>query len=444
MLASFLAPATPVAIAGTYSVTDDAYQVNEDTQLSVPPRGVLVNDSSETDTCVFSTDVTGLDGSLPLDSLGPDGQFLFTPDPDFNGATTFSYVLGRINGTACDSMGQTGTVTITVFEINDPPTVVLDAVCSGDVTVAEDSGAFADAGHCVEMSDFGPPDENSQSFDAWLVSSTNPSLFASEPSITAVDGTFGRLRFTPASNASGTSTVTVRGRDSGGTTDGGDDTSEPVQFDIEVTAVNDAPVAVADSFFALANRTLNVGAPGVLVNDSDIDDSSISAVKVSNPAHGVVTLAADGSFSYTPADGYIGPDAFSYRASDGSATSPARVVTISVSTVPPLNTPTPFPSAAASGGPSPLPTAAEPSASAETPASLGPGVSPAGSPAPSASASLAPGATPAPEPSAGAGDVPLAALLLIVLLALLLAFGAAVYVPKWLKARQGGVPMDDG
>jgi Bacterial Ig domain len=434
----------PIALAGTYSVTNDEYQVNEDTQLVVPARGVLANDSSESDTCVFSTDVTGLDGSLPLDSLGPDGQFQFTPDADFNGATDFTYVLGRLNGSACDSMDQTGTVTITVFEINDPPTVVLDSVCSGGVTVAEDSGGFADAGHCVEMSAFGPPDENSQSFDGWVVSSTNPGLFSTAPAIAPVDGTFGRLSFTPASNANGKSTVTVQGRDGAGTTDGGNDLSDPVQFDITVTPVNDAPSAVADSFFALANRTLNVSAPGVLINDGDIDTPSITAVKASNPAHGVVTLAADGSFSYTPADGYIGPDAFSYRASDGSLTSPARVVTISVSTVPPVNTPTPFPSVAPTTTPTAAPTVFEPTASPDALESLDPGATAPASAAASADGSPEPGATPAPGPSGGEGGLSLPVLLVVVLLALLLGFGAAVYVPKWLQARQAGAPMDEG
>lgn len=437
----------PAALAGTFTVTDDEYPAREDTQLSVPTAelaGVLDNDTLDTDTCVFSTDVTELDGNLAGGALSLDGSFHFTPNADFNGATTFTYVLGSLNESVCETTGQpAATVTITVEAVNDPPTVVLDSVCSGHVTVAEDSGAFDDPGHCVEMSAFGPPNEDSQSFDEWVVSSTNPALFSSAPSITAVDTTFGRLHFTPANNANGTSTVTVRGRDSGGTADGVD-LSDPVQFDITVTPVNDAPTAVADSFFALADRTLNVGAPGVLINDGDVDSGSISAVKVSNPAHGLVTLAADGSFSYTPAAGYEGPDAFSYRAFDGSLSSPTRVVSLTVSTVPPVNTPTPFPSPAPTVAPTPEPTVAEPSGSAEATPSLEPGETPAPTAAPSLSPSPEPGATQAPAPSSGeGGGVSLPVLLVIVLFMLLLGFGAAVYVPKWLKSQQTGTPMDD-
>ena len=145
------------------------------------------------------------------------------------------------------------TVTITVFEVNDPPAVLLDTVCLNGVTVAEDSGAFTDPGHCVDMVSFGPTDENNQSFDAWVVSSNHPELFAKKPSITAVDGTFGRLAFTPAANANGTATVTVKGRDGAGTSDGGDDLSDPVKFKITITAVDD-PTAVPTARRRRTNR----------------------------------------------------------------------------------------------------------------------------------------------------------------------------------------------
>ena len=150
--------------------------------------GVFSNDLSSRGPCVAGLDLTGLKGHLPLDSLGPNGQFNFSPAIDFNGATSFTYTLGLVNGLGCDSTGNSATVTITVFELNDPPSILLESPCSSGITVAEDSGAYDSATHCVEMLDFGPLDENNQSFDAWLVSSTHPELFAAKPKVTQVDG----------------------------------------------------------------------------------------------------------------------------------------------------------------------------------------------------------------------------------------------------------------
>ena len=54
---------------------------------------------------------------------------------------------------------------------------------------------------------------------------------------------------------------------------------------------------------------------------------------VSGPSHGTLTLNANGSFTYTPAANYNGSDSFTYRASDGTATSGLATVTLTVSAV---------------------------------------------------------------------------------------------------------------
>ena len=65
----------------------------------------------------------------------------------------------------------------------------------------------------------------------------------------------------------------------------------------------------------------------MLSNDAG---ANLVAALVSGPAHGVLSLAADGSFSYTPAANFNGTDSFSYKANDGQADSNVATVTISV------------------------------------------------------------------------------------------------------------------
>src|SRR5262249_55247264 len=92
-----------------------------------------------------------------------------------------------------------------------------------------------------------------------------------------------------------------------------------------------------------------VAAPGVLGNDSDVDGDALRAALVSGPAHGALTLNADGSFTYTPAAGFRGTDSFTYRASDGSAEDLATV-TITDDDLPPPRVPAAHP-LAVSGAP---------------------------------------------------------------------------------------------
>lgn len=73
-----------------------------------------------------------------------------------------------------------------------------------------------------------------------------------------------------------------------------------------------------------------MAASGVLANDTDADGDALTAVVVTNPAHGVLTLRDDGSFMYMPAADYVGIDSFTYQVSDGKANSNVATVSIKV------------------------------------------------------------------------------------------------------------------
>lgn len=94
---------------------------------------------------------------------------------------------------------------------------------------------------------------------------------------------------------------------------------------------NSAPVASNDSYTALARKQLVVGPSfGVLFNDTDPNTDFLSANVLTQPAHGTLQLKANGSFFYRSAASYIGPDSFTYQATDGLALSNIATVNITV------------------------------------------------------------------------------------------------------------------
>src|SRR5262249_15113440 len=109
--------------------------------------------------------------------------------------------------------------------------------------------------------------------------------------------------------------------------------SAPATVTIAIGAVNDPPVAHPDAYATDEDTPLHVAAPGVLANDIDVEGDPLSAILVSPPSHGTVTLQPDGHFTYVPAANFNGVDSFTYRANDGALDSSAAVVTLTVNPV---------------------------------------------------------------------------------------------------------------
>lgn len=229
----------------------DGYSTDEDTPLNVGVPGVLFNDSDpDSGDSITAVLVSGPSNAASF-TLNNDGSFDYTPNLNFNGNDSFTYKARDSHNV--DS--NTVTVGITVNPVNDAPSFT----SGGNVTVAEDSGAYS-AGWATAMS-AGPPDESGQSLTFMVTGNTNPGLFSSGPSI-ASNGT---LSFTPAPNANGSSTITVVLKDNGG----GQDTSSPVNFTITVTPVNDAPTVVVAGGGSCTDTPVISGTMNLTVADID-------------------------------------------------------------------------------------------------------------------------------------------------------------------------------
>ena len=255
-------------------------------------------------------------------AVSTDGTLSYTPAANAFGTSTFTVEVQDNGGTANGGLDTSAPqiFTLTVTGVNDEPSFT----AANPPAVDEDSGAQTVAG----WASFSPgPNESGQAVQAYSVTLVgNPSLFAVQPSVNLA----GDLSYTPAANASGTSTFTLQVQDNGGVANGGDDTSQPQTFTITVNGLNDDPTAVDDILTVLEDAPATV--VDVRANDTDIDGNTLTVTAVSDPANGTATLAA-GVVSYQPDANFFGSDAFTYTVSDGNGGTDTATVNVTVTAV---------------------------------------------------------------------------------------------------------------
>ena len=276
----------------------ESYSIAEDGVLTVPVgSGVLANDTDfEVDPLTAQQVVGPAHGTL---ALAADGSFVYTPDDDYFGADSFTY-------RAFDGLDRSAetTVSISMTAVDDIPT-------------ANNERYFAQVGQTLGVAAPGV-----------LANDLNPDLGPATVTLiaTTTHGTLslaadGSFTYTPSAGFSDVDQFTYRMSD-------GEDNSNIATVTIDV---GHRPVSAADSYNVAEDAPLAVSVgEGVLTNDSDGDDDPITAVLVSPPAHGTLTLHSNGSFDYLPAGNFSGQDTFTYHVSDGDQISAPATVTINV------------------------------------------------------------------------------------------------------------------
>ena len=294
------------AVSGSATVTITVTAVNdapvanaqsastaEDTPVSISLTGSDLDGDALTFTIVSGP----ARGSLS--AAASPGEYTYTPEANFTGSDEFTFTVADGSTTSAPA-----TVTISVGGVNDAPVAVNDAA-----SVAEDTPLTIG----VLLNDSDPDGDQ---LTSTLVDGPAHGTVATNP-----DGSF---TYTPAQDFSGDDQFTYTAND------GTASSNAPATVTITVTPVNDAPVAAANAYTTSEDAPLTIPALGVLANDSDVDGDGLSAVLVSGPTNGTLTLNADGSFTYTPSANFSDSDGFTYQASDGTLQSGLATVTITV------------------------------------------------------------------------------------------------------------------
>jgi len=281
---------------------DDYYTTAEETILNVAALGVLINDTDPDNDPLTASLRT--DPSHGILTFSFDGSFIYEPDENYYGTDSFTY-------RAYDSIiySDPGIVYINITPINDPP------VANDDYYITFEDTILDIAAPGILNND---TDAENDTLSAFLVNDVSNGILTLNNN--------GSFLYSPDANYYGSDSFTYNVSD-------GLIESNTATVYITIIAVNDAPVAFDDYYIMIEENTLNVSVPGVLVNDTDIENDILTAEKISDPVHGDVTFYLTGSFIYIPYENYTGTDSFIYRAYDGNIYSNPGIVYINITPI---------------------------------------------------------------------------------------------------------------
>lgn len=228
--------------------------------------------------------------------ITPDKKINYTPEPGYFGDDNIVY---RV----FDDWGEPSNnalISITVRAPNVGPNAVDDSYIAQKNTalsVPPSSGLFINDSDDVSFS--------LDSYDA-----------ASVQGGTVVVDASGSFTYTPPTGYIGPDSFQYTIIDGPGLRD-----TATVNIDVRDP---DNPVANNDTYTTRRNTNLVVSAPGLLANDTTAVGVLVTtAGTFATVQGGSVTIAADGSFVYSPPTGYTGPDSFTYTAGNGTGTDTA-------------------------------------------------------------------------------------------------------------------------
>jgi hypothetical protein len=284
-----------IIVVGQPTANAQTLTTGQNTATQVILSGVDPN--TPTLALTFTVTVGPAHGTLS----GTAPNLTYTPNAGYFGADSFQYTAG--NGVA------TSAPATVAFAVVGPPTANAQSVTTGQGTATQ-----------ITLSGSDPNAPPLALTYIVTVSPAHGTLSGAAPALT----------FTPNAGYSGPDSFQFKVNN--GTLD-----SNVASVTITVTPATgqstQPPMGNGDSYSTAENRPLTVPAPGVLGNDIAFG-GTLTAVVVTGPAHGALKLNSDGSFTYTPAANYHGPDGFTYQPVAGALQGNVTAVSLSVTALP--------------------------------------------------------------------------------------------------------------
>jgi hypothetical protein len=238
------------------------------------------------------------------------------PTPSTAVLGTTSFYVSSLTSSGCESVRSKIDVTVTICRViyayNDNSITPVNTAVSGNVRTNDD-----------------------------LNNGTTSLVVATTPLVPPIHGSVtlsstGAYTYVPSPNYTGPDSFTYRVCDQGSLVACDDATVYIDVYQPIDPNTNNAPIVLGDAF------TTTKGIPvsgSVLGNDADPDaGQTLTATQISNPSNGMLGFNADGTFVYTPNQGYVGDDSFIYTACDNGTPTECRGAVVQITVI---DTPTP-------------------------------------------------------------------------------------------------------
>ncbi|MDW1872048.1 tandem-95 repeat protein, partial [Vibrio sp. Vb0598] len=282
-------------VAPVADIESDRATVVEDTPTIIK---VLGNDTFEGDDKVVSLDTNNGPANGTV-SVNPDGSVTYTPNDNYHGADSFTYIV------TSGGVSESTTVNVDVTPVNDAP-------------VAKDDTAVTDEDTPVTI-DVLPNDTD---IDGDKLSIDSASVPSDQGTVEIVDG---KLVFTPAENFHGNAEITYT------VTDGA--LTDQATVNVAVNAVNDTPMVesnIADQALAEDFTPYSIDLNTAFSDVDNVDgDLSFSVSGNSN----IQVAIVNGIATFTPTADWNGSEALTFTATDPSGESVSQTVNFTVAPV---------------------------------------------------------------------------------------------------------------
>ncbi|HCG8447719.1 TPA: tandem-95 repeat protein [Vibrio parahaemolyticus] len=282
-------------VAPVVDIKADSTNVVEDTPTII---NVLGNDTFEGDDKVVSLDTNNGPANGTV-SVNPDGSVTYTPNDNYYGADSFTYIV------TSGGVSESTTVSVDVTPINDAP-------------VAKDDTAITDEDTPVTI-DVLPNDTD---IDGDKLSIQSASVPETQGKVEIVDG---KLVFTPAENFHGDAEITYT------ITDGA--LTDQATVNVNVNAVNDTPVvesSIADQTLAEDFTPYTIDLNTAFSDVDNVDGELTFSVSGNS---NIQVAIVNGIATFTPTADWNGSEALTFTATDPSGESVSQTVNFTVAPV---------------------------------------------------------------------------------------------------------------